>query len=215
MTQTIIIKNGTNLANLTAAGLEQGELAINRSTDLLYYGSALGVATPLKAGALTAGAVGTNELANGAVTNAKIANDAVTLGTQTTGNYVATVAAGAGISVSGVGTETATATVALAASGVTPGTYNGLTLDTYGRVTGTTASGVIPDQAGNGGKFLKTDGTALSWSDMSGNSVTMGNWTITTSGTKLVFQYNGATVFSLASNGQAISADNVTAFGSP
>jgi hypothetical protein len=96
MTQTIIIKNGTNLANLTAAGLEQGELAIDRSTDLLYYGSALGVSTPMKAGALTAGAVGTTELANGAVTNAKIANDAVTLGTQTTGNYVATVAAGAG-----------------------------------------------------------------------------------------------------------------------
>lgn len=215
MSQIVITKNGTNQVNLVAQGLETGELAINTSTDLLYYGNASGVPTALKAGALTAGAVGTNELANGAVTNAKIANDAVTLGTQTTGNYVATVAAGSGMSVSGSGSETAAVTVALAASGVTAGTYNGLTLDTFGRVTGTTASGVIPDQAGNAGKFLKTDGSALSWANLSGNSVGLGNWTITTSGTKLVFQYSGATVFSLDSTGRVISADDVTAYGTP
>ena len=39
-------------------------------------------------------------------------NDSVTLGTHTTGNYVATISAGAGISVSGSGSESATVTIA-------------------------------------------------------------------------------------------------------
>ena len=47
---------------------------------------------------------------------ATVAANSVALGTDTTGNYVATVSAGTGISVSGVGSETATASIALKAA---------------------------------------------------------------------------------------------------
>jgi hypothetical protein len=55
--------------------------------------------------------IATAGIANGAVTSDKVANNAVALGTKTTGNYVATVAAGEGIDVSGSGSETAAVTV--------------------------------------------------------------------------------------------------------
>lgn len=41
------------------------------------------------------------------------------------------------------------------------------------------------------------------------------NWTVSQSGTKLIFAYNGTTVFSVASNGAIISANDVTGFGTP
>ena len=79
MAQTVITKNGTNQANLVAQGLETGELAINTSTSVLYYGDASGTPTFVRVGGLAAGWVGSTELASGAVMNSKIANDAVTL----------------------------------------------------------------------------------------------------------------------------------------
>jgi len=71
-----------------------------------------------------AGTVGTASIQDAAVTAAKIANQGLTantyadnsiaLGTKTTGNYVATVAAGgSGLSVSGSGSETASVTVSI------------------------------------------------------------------------------------------------------
>lgn len=48
--------------------------------------------------------------------NATIQNNSVALGTDTTGNYVSTVAAGPGIDVAGSGSETAAVTVGLAAT---------------------------------------------------------------------------------------------------
>jgi len=44
---------------------------------------------------------------------ATVSGDAVVLGTDTTGNYVATIAAGSGISVSGSGSETAAVTISI------------------------------------------------------------------------------------------------------
>lgn len=41
------------------------------------------------------------------------------------------------------------------------------------------------------------------------------DWTISVSGTKLVFNYNGTDVFSISSTGEIIAADDVTAFGTP
>ena len=40
-------------------------------------------------------------------------------------------------------------------------------------------------------------------------------WAIVLDGNDLDFQYNGTTVFKLASNGAVTSADDITAFGSP
>jgi fibronectin-binding autotransporter adhesin len=63
------------------------------------------------AGAVTGSAQMLN-LANTTITVAQ-ANDSVTLGTHTTGNYVATITAGAGVSVSGSGVENAGVTIAV------------------------------------------------------------------------------------------------------
>ena len=50
-------------------------------------------------------------------------------------------------------------------------------------------------------------------SDIVINSVQMGDWTITVSGTELVFAYQATDVFKLESTGAVTSADDVTAFG--
>lgn len=44
-------------------------------------------------------------------------------------------------------------------------------------------------------------------------SVDLGDWTITVSGTELVFAYQSTDVFKLASTGAVTSADNITAYG--
>lgn len=46
-------------------------------------------------------------------------------------------------------------------------------------------------------------------------TVNFGNFTITPSGSKLVFNYNGTPVASLDSSGNFISLANVTAYGTP
>jgi hypothetical protein len=53
------------------------------------------------------------QLASGAITANAIGDNSIALGTKTTGNYVATVAAGTGMAVSGSGSETAGVTVTL------------------------------------------------------------------------------------------------------
>ena len=101
-----------------------------------------------------------------------------------------------------------------------------------------------PQADGSNGQFLKTDGSGqLSFGtvstpslsslgianhdnlsvDGSGNvalgssSIAFGSskWTIVLDGNDLDFQYNGSTVFKLASSGAVTSADNITAYGSP
>ena len=48
-----------------------------------------------------------------------------------------------------------------------------------------------------------------------GGSFTTSNWTIVESGGRLLFRYAGNTVFSINTNGAIVSANNVTAFGTP
>jgi len=49
----------------------------------------------------------------------------------------------------------------------------------------------------------------------SANTVTSPHFTIQESGGKLVIQYNGSTVISIDSTGNIISANNITAGGTP
>ena len=92
---------------------------------------------------------------------ATIAADSIALGTDTTGNYVATATAGTGIAVAGSGAETAAITITnLGVTQLTPGTgiaTNGstgsLTLTNVG-VTGLTAGGGVTVSASTGSVTL-------------------------------------------------------------
>jgi phage-related tail fiber protein len=72
-----------------------------------------------------------------------IGANSLVLGTDTTGNYVATIAAGtagaqsgtSGLTISATAGEGTAATIALSNTGVTAGTYSMLTVDAQGRVT--------------------------------------------------------------------------------
>ena len=117
----------------------------------------------------------------------------IALGTDTTGNYVATIAdAGSGnITVSGSGSETAAVTLDLADSGVSSGSYGSttavpvLTIDAKGRVTAAstasiaTSFDIAADSGSNdtvaGGETLTFSGTANEIeTTVSNNEITIG-----------------------------------------
>ena len=86
----------------------------------------------------------TNMIANDAITGAKIDDNAVTLGTHTTGNYVATITGGTSISVTGSGSENAGVTITHSDTSTLNGAYGGndngiviedITVDSRGHVT--------------------------------------------------------------------------------
>ena len=97
-----------------------------------------------------------------------IAANSVALGTDTTGNYVATITAGTGISGSS-STEGGTPTIALAAAGAGAGTYGStadgtkidtITLDAYGRVTAVATGDTGDIQGVTAGTNLNGGGTS-------------------------------------------------------
>lgn len=118
------------------------------------------------------------DLANGAISFATtIQPNSVALGTDSTGNYVATVAAGGGMSVSGSGVETAAVTVSHAdtstVADVTVDNSNGtvvqditLTFDTYGHVLTRTINSVNLDgryytETEADGRFVNATGDTM------------------------------------------------------
>ena len=97
----------------------------------------------------------------------------------------------------------------LSPTGVAAGTYNtpiNLVVDTYGRITSLASSsaGPISANTANSANFAN-----------SANNFSSGLWTITQSGTKLNFTYNGTIVMSLDSTGNLIMKADMTAFGTP
>lgn len=93
------------------------------------------------------------------------------------------------------------ATPSIASSQIT-GQLNASQINT---VANTQITGVItPQQVANNQTYA-----------ISANGISSGSWTITTSGTKLNFAYNGTIVCSLDSTGNVISKANVTTFGTP
>jgi hypothetical protein len=101
----------------------------------------------------------------------KTGEDTWSLDTNTylTGNQTITVSGDA------AGSGTTSISLTLADSGVSASTYGGstsvpvITVDSKGRLTSvsTAAIGSLPSQTGNSGKYLTTDGTNASWSDVS------------------------------------------------
>jgi hypothetical protein len=126
-----------------------------------------------------------------------LGTDAITLGTNTTGNYVASIAGTANeVEVTGTAAEGATFTVGLP-DDVTIG--NDLTVTNNLAVTGT--STLTGDVTTSGALALNGATHAFEIEAAVGN--------------KLLFKYNGATIMSLSSTGDLIVAGNITGFGTP
>ena len=92
---------------------------------------------------------------------------------------VTSITAGTGLT---GGTITTTGTIALATSGVTAGTYQGLTVDSYGRVTGASDMG-----------YTTNTGTVTSVGITDGGGLTISGSPITTSGSITVGHTNSVT----------------------
>jgi hypothetical protein len=90
----VLYGNGTSAIAATTAGTN-GQLLLGVTSSAPAFATMSGDATITNTGVLT------------------IAADAVALGSDTTGNYIATIASGNGITISGSGSESAAATVAL------------------------------------------------------------------------------------------------------
>lgn len=134
-------------------------------------------------------------LANGTVSiTTTIQPDSVTLGTDTTGNYVATITAGAGISGSG-SSEGSTPTIAVVAN-------NGLLSNTSG-VFAVANSGIVSNSSG---LFANVDGTTLELSS--------GYIQVKDDGIALGTKTTGNYVASIA-NGAGISGSSATEGGTP
>jgi hypothetical protein len=101
---------------------------------------------------------------------ATIANNAVALTAQTTGNYVATVTGSDRILVTGAAGEGTAITLDLPDDVATPGTYQTVTVDAYGRVTGGGTLGLddldnVTWGAPASGQVLSFNGTHAVWTD--------------------------------------------------
>ena len=107
-------------------------------------------------------------------------------------------------------------------NGVT-GTNSGMTVGTATNATNLTGSGTISSTTTGTTQSVGTNNTTIATTAFvqasSPNSakaiVNTGGWSITPSGTKLYFNYNGTNIGSLDSTGNFIALANVTAYGSP
>lgn len=112
-------------------------------------------------------------LSLGAITPTSVAASGTVTGSNLSGNNTGDQTITLTGDVTGTGTGSFVTT--LANSGASAGTYGSataipaLTIDAKGRVTGATtfALSTLPDQTGNSGKYLTTNGTAASWATVS------------------------------------------------
>lgn len=145
--QKLRIENA--LSNPTvASGSEsvfKGRVFFNSTTNKLYYYNgtawqATGLVSITLGGDLSGTA--TTDTDGNVTLNATINANSIALGTDTVGNYVATLTStGSTITVTGSGSETAAVNIELPATGVTAGSYGSatqiptFTVDAYGRLT--------------------------------------------------------------------------------
>ena len=145
--QKLRIENATSNPTV-ASGSEsvfKGRVFYNSSNNKLYYYNgtawqATGLVSITLGGDLSGTA--TTDVDGNVTLNATINANSIALGTDTTGNYVATVASSGGtITVTGSGSETAAVNVDLPNTGVTAGSYGStteiptFTVDAQGRLT--------------------------------------------------------------------------------
>ena len=168
------------LGTTTATAASTGSISVTAGTLVADLEGNADTATALAAGqnfSLT-GDVSSNTVSfdgTGTVQlTTTIQPNSVALGTDTTGNYVATVSAGGGINVSGSGSETAGVTVSHADTSSQASVNNSgrtyiqdITLDTYGHITSiTSAAETVTDT----NTQLATAAALIDVSAMAGNS---------------------------------------------
>lgn len=168
------------LGTTTATAASTGSISVTAGTLVADLEGNADTATALAAGqnfSLT-GDVSSNTVSfdgTGTVQlTTTIQPNSVALGTDTTGNYVATVSAGGGINVSGSGSETAGVTVSHADTSSQASVNNSgrtyiqdITLDTYGHITSITSA---TETVTNTDTQLATAAALIDVSAMAGNS---------------------------------------------
>jgi len=208
--QKLRIENA--LSNPTvASGSEsvfKGRVFFNTTTNKLYYYNgtawqATGLVSITLGGDLSGTA--TTDTDGNVTLNATINANSIALGTDTTGNYVATVASSGGtITVTGSGSETAAVNVDLPNTGVTAGSYGSqtaiptFTVDAQGRLTaaGTVTVATSLSIAGDTGTDtvnLLTDTLTVSGGE--GIDVAVTNNTITVSAEDATYTNKGVASF--------------------
>lgn len=102
---------------------------------------------------------------------------------------------------------------------ITSQTANDFTDADHSKLDGIEASADVTDATNvtAAGAAMLSGATFTGGVNMGSQSLAFGSskWAIVLDGNDLDFQYNGTTVFKLASNGAVTSADDITAFGSP
>ena len=119
-------------------------------------------------------------------------NDSVDLGTHTTGNYVATVAAGPGIDVSGSGSETAGVTVGLAATIAANTTGNAATATKLATARQIALGGDVTGSANFDGSGNITITSTIAADSVALGTDTTGNYVATVTGTANEIEVSGS-----------------------
>jgi len=161
------------------------------------------------------------------VTNNTTGGYAITIGTTGVGGSLISIPSGVTAQVYTDGTNTYSAQTGSAGNFTVNGTLTANGISDLGALTATTISGTtITASVNYVGPGTGLTGTATSLT-IGGNAATAtnatnatqitnsGGWSVTPSGSKLYFNYNGTNVASLDSSGNLITLANVTAYGTP
>lgn len=175
----------TPAAAPTAGNLTFGELALNIADGTLYYKDSSNVVKILANSASSSPVVSVNFGTTGLTPNTATSGAISVAGTLVAAN-------------GGTGVSSYTAGDILFASGTAALSKLALGTTNHVLVAGASAPQYVAQSSISAGAIANT-----------------GGWSITPSGTKLLFSYNGTNVASLDSSGNFIALANVTAYGTP